>query len=104
MKTNPDNKTFIKAVKKLKEGDKLTVDDGVLVVEAIFSEPTHFPFHQRIFEPGMILKKEGSNVRVYIEAEKIGLIKKVVKKGEFVDRQIKDDKVLPADRGIGYKG
>jgi len=101
MKTNPDNKNFINAVKKLKEGDKLTVDNGILLVEYKFNRPTHFPFHQRIFPAGVILKKEGTNVRIFIEAEKLGM--KVEKTEGYDDRQKKGGKILLADRGIGYK-
>jgi hypothetical protein len=101
MKANPDDPKFLEAVKKLNEGDTLQVDDGELVLEYKFTKPTHFPFHQRIFEPGVILHKIGSNVRIYIEAEKLGISVEKVNENEFEDKQIDSDgNVLPADRGI----
>lgn len=103
LNTNPDDLRFINAIKNLKEGDTIEVIDGILEVEYIFSVPSHFPFHQRIFEPGMILKKQDSNVRIYVEAEKIGHIVEEVIEGTFNDKQIVDGKVIPADRGIGYE-
>lgn len=98
MKANPDNKEFLEAVKKLKEGDILKVDDGELVLEHKFSKPTHFTFHQRIFPAGVILKKKDSNIRIFIEAEKLGL--PVSEEKGYDDRQIVDGKILPADRGL----
>ena len=102
--TNPDDPKFIAAIKKLSTGETIEVVDGVLEVEYIFDIPSHFPFHQRIFEPGMILKKQDSNVRIYIEAEKLGITPKEVSEGEFEDHQITaKGKVLPPDRGEGYQ-
>ena len=103
LNTNPDDPRFIAVVKHLKQGDRLEVADGVLVCEYVFSVPSHFPFHQRIFEPGMILKKEDSNVRVYIPAEQLGHEVTAVPEGHFEDKQIVDGEVLPAERGAGYK-
>lgn len=104
LKTNPDDPKFIDAVKNLKEGDKLTVEDGELIVEAKFTTPTHFPFHQRIFPAGMILRKVTRNTRIYIEAEKLGMTPDKVEKGKYHDRQIdKDGKILPADPGTQAK-
>lgn len=102
LNTNPDDPAFIEAIKHLKEGDKLQVADGTLLVEYIFDVPSHFPFHQRIFEPGMILKKEDSNVRVYITAGQLGHEVADVPVGHFDDKQIVDGDVLPAERGEGY--
>lgn len=105
LQTNPDDPKFINAIKGLATGDTLEVADGILEVEHVFDVPSHFPFHQRIFEPGMILKKQDSNVRVYIEAEKLGIDVKTVADGEFTDHQITaKGKVLPAERGEGYEG
>lgn len=100
MKANPDDKAFLKAVAGLEEGEKLSVDDGELVLEHKFFKPTHFPFHQRIFPAGVILHKENSNVRIFIEAEKLGMKPKETDLSKYDDRQIKDGKVLPADRGL----
>ena len=102
MKTQPENADFIRAVSKLKEGDTLKVDDGTLICEAIFDVPTHFPFHQRVFEPGMILHLEGSNVRIFIESEKIGRTPQHKDMDNFADRQLSGKTILPADRGIDY--
>ena len=104
LKTNPDDQDFINAIKNLNEGDKLEVADGTLIVEGKFTRPTHFPFHQRIFPAGMILKVEGRNVRIFIEAEKLGMSYQPTKKGEFDDKQI-DEKgnILPADPGTQGK-
>jgi len=105
MKANPDSKEFLDAVKALKVGGVLKVDNGELVLEHKFTRPTHFPFQQRIFPAGVILKKQGkTNVRIYIEASKLGMKVEKVEKGVYDDKQIKDGKVLPAERGIGYKG
>ena len=99
MKANPDDKEFLEAVRKMKVGEKLTISpDEVLVLESRFTKPTHFPFHQRVFPAGVILKKENSNVRIFIEAEKLGM--KVEKSEGFDDKQIVNGKVLPADRGL----
>lgn len=104
MKANPDDPAFLNAVKNLKEGQEIEVEGGTLLVEARFTKPTHFPFHQRIFPAGIILHKNGSNVRIFIEAEKIGMTAEKVGKGQYDDRQKQGNKVLPADRGIGFKG
>ena len=37
----------------------------------IFDKPTNFNWHQRIFPPGMIMHKKGTNIRVFIEKEKL---------------------------------
>lgn len=107
LQTNPDDPKFIEAIKQLAVGETIEVADGILQIEYIFDVPSHFPFHQRIFEPGMILKKQDSNVRIYIEAEKLGIVpKEHVEDGEpvpFKDNQIVDGEVLPADRGQGYE-
>jgi hypothetical protein len=101
MKTNPDDANFLAAIKGLKVGDTLTVDDGVLEVESKHQRPTHFVWHQRIFPAGMILKKQGSNLRIFVEAEKIKLKKDVVAKGVFDDKQIKEDgEVLKPDHSV----
>lgn len=103
LQTNPDDPKFIEAIRDLKQGDTVEVADGILEVEYLFSVPSHFPFHQRIFDPGMILKKQGSNVRIYIEAEKLGHEVTVVPEGHFEDKQIVDGEVIPPDRGQGYQ-
>lgn len=110
LKTNPDDVKFIEAIKNLSTGETVEVEDGILEVEYIFDIPSHFPFHQRIFEPGMILKKQGSNVRIYVEAEKLGMEVQQVERHEdgspkeFDDQQITaKGKVLPAERGEGYE-
>ena len=87
-KTNPEDNEFLKSLKGKKVGDEVEVSDGVLYVEAIFDVPTHFNFHQRIFQAGMILKKKDSNVRIYIEAEKLGLKKQEVPKEYFVEKKV----------------
>jgi len=100
MKSDTNNVDFIEAVNALEEGQSLEVDDGILVLEHRFFEPTHFDFHQRIFEPGVILKKENSNVRIYIEAEKLGILI-AGNNEEYFDEQINDDGTFKeADRGI----
>lgn len=101
MKANPDDRAFIDAVKKMSVGDRLSVDDGELILEYKFTKPTHFPFHQRIFPPGVILHKQDSNVRIYIEAEKLGMAVEETDMSKFEDKQIgPDGKPLPADRGL----
>lgn len=102
MKTQPENADFIRAIKNLKEGESIEVDEGTLICESVFDVPTHFPWHQRVFEPGMILHLKGSNVRIFVEAEKIDRVPQHKDMANFADRQIKGDKVLPADRGIDY--
>lgn len=100
MKSDTNNIDFIEAVNALEEGQSLKVDDGVLVLEHRFFEPTHFDFHQRIFEPGVILKKEDSNVRIYIEAEKLG-VAIVGESEEYFDEQKNEDgSFKQADRGL----
>jgi hypothetical protein len=103
LQTNPDDPMFIAAVKHMTVGEMLEVADGILEVEYLFDVPSHFPFHQRIFEPGMILKKQGTNIRIYIEAEKLNMEVQEVAAGHFEDHQVVDGEVLPADRGEGYK-
>lgn len=103
LQTNPDDPKFIAAIKRLSVGEMVEVADGILEVEYLFDVPSHFPFHQRIFEPGMILKKQGTNVRIYIEAEKLGHEVAAVEDGHFEDHQIVDGEVLPAERGEGYQ-
>lgn len=101
MKSNPDDPKFIEAVKKMAVGDTLKVDNGTLTLEAKFTKPTHFSFHQRIFPAGVILKLNDSNIRIFVEAEKLGMKPDKVKAGEFVDKQIDSKgKILPADRGL----
>lgn len=102
MKANFVDKEFIGAVSKMKIGEELVIAPGeVLVLESRFTKPTHFAFHQRIFPAGVILKKKDSNVRIFLEAERVGMKAEKVKKGEFDDKQIKaDGSVLPADRGL----
>jgi hypothetical protein len=102
LKANPDDPNFISAIKNLKEGDKIEISDAILIVEGKFEVPTHFPFHQRVFDPGMILRVEGRNTRIYVEAEKLGM-KAVDTPEGFNDRQIKDGEVLPADPGTQAK-
>lgn len=97
LKANLKNQDFIKAIKDLKEGESIDVVGGKLTVEARFDKPTHFNFHQRIFPAGMILKKEGRPTRIFVPAALVGITPAEVKPGEFVDRQIKDGKILPAD-------
>ena len=36
-----------------------------------FYEPTQFEWHQRIFKPGMMLHKTGTNVHIYVEEDKL---------------------------------
>jgi hypothetical protein len=104
MKVNLKDKSFLDAVSKMKVGETLVVGNSGLQLEYKFTKPTHFPFQQRIFPAGVILKKQGkTNVRIYIEAEKLGMKPEKVAKGEYEDRQILEGKVLPAERGIGYK-
>jgi hypothetical protein len=101
IRVSPNNKEFIEKIKNLKEGDKLTIDGIVLIVEGVFNRPTHFNFHQRIFPAGVILKKKDSNARIFLEAEKIGMVVEKVGKGEFVDKQIgPNGELLPAERGL----
>lgn len=113
LQTNPDDPKFIKAVAGLSEGDSIEVADGILDVEYVFNIPSHFPFHQRIFEPGMILKKRDSNVRVYIPYDQLNVaetepVVEVPRRDdgmpvEFDDKQVVDGEVLPAERGEGYE-
>lgn len=104
MQTNPDSQEFIEALKVLEEGDTLKTDDALLVVEAKFDVPTHFPFHQRIFPPGILLKVQNRNTRIYVPIEKLGYKPRQVAPGYYDDRQIKNGKVLPADKGTQYNG
>jgi hypothetical protein len=95
---------FLKMLSDLKEGDRFEIEGGFMTVEAIFDTPTHFPFSQRIFDPGMILKKEGRPLRVYVPADKIGLKKAETNPGQFTDRQKKaDGTILPADPETQFK-
>jgi len=97
LKTNPDDPAFITAIEKLKQGDTIEVIDGTLIVEERFTEPTHFLFHQRIFDPGMILNKLDpktnliTRVRIYVSGEQLGWIKDGTHMEDYDDRQIKDD-------------
>lgn len=112
LQTNPDDPKFINAVRQLSTGETLEVADGILEVEYLFDVPSHFPFHQRIFEPGMILKKRDSNVRIYIPYDQLNVaetepIVEVERRDdgvpvEFDDKQVVDGEVLPAERGEGY--
>lgn len=104
LKVDLKHPVFLAQISKLKEGDTIDVEGGTMVVEGIFDTPTHFPFSQRIFEAGMILKKVGRPLRVYVPAEKLGITPREVKKGEFVDRQKKaDGTFLPADPETQFK-
>lgn len=99
---NPDDQEFITSLKHLKEGDQFDSLDGMCEVEGLFEVPTHFTFHQKIFDPGMIIHKLGTNVRVFIPAEALDM--KHNKNAPFKDRQIADDgTVLPADKGTQYQ-
>ena len=99
LRAQPQDKNFLDAVKKLKEGNTIKTTDGVFLVEYVFNVPSHFPFHQRIFPAGVILKKETSRLRIFIEAEKLGMkLGKLPEGMDFEDRQIAEDgTVLPAD-------
>jgi hypothetical protein len=99
MQPNPEDKKFIDLIKNLKEGDVVPASDPVLIVEGKFTVPTHFPFHQKIFDPGMILKVRDKNTRIYVPGEALGWKVHKFGKNDYVDRQIKDGKVLPADKG-----
>lgn len=75
---NPDDDKFISLVKKMTKGDYIEVTDGKMILEYDLKETTqnfqqkqNFPFHQRIFEAGVILKKEGSNTRIFISKERL---------------------------------
>jgi hypothetical protein len=98
---DPDNQSLLDYLKGVKEGSKFIDSLGhEVVVESIFNVPTHFAWHQRVFDPGIILHVTGTNIRVYIEAEKVGIVGKNTGKG-FEDKQVdKTGKVLPADRGL----
>jgi hypothetical protein len=96
LQTNPDNQEFINAIKNLQEGETIEVADGTLLVEAVFSVPTHFRWHQNIFKPGMILKKQDSNARVYVSATQLGWTLESYPEDYFEDRQIVDGEVLSA--------
>ena len=102
MKANYTDKEFISAVSKMEVGDEIVIaPDEILVLESKFTKPTHFAFHQRIFPAGVILKKKDSNARIFLEAEKIGMVAEKVGKGEFVDKQIgPNGEPLPAERGL----
>lgn len=97
LQTNPENQDFINAIKNLQEGDEIEVADGTLLAEAVFTVPTHFRWHQNIFEPGMILKKQGTNVRVYVSATQLGWEIESYPDGYYEDRQIVEGNVLPAE-------
>lgn len=101
MKSNPDSLEFIEAVNALEEGQILEVEDGELTLEHRFFEPTHFDFHQRIFEPGVILKKTDSNIRIYISAEELGVAIPTEDNEYYFDKQEnKDGTFKEASRGI----
>ena len=78
-RANPDDEQFIRVVKGMKKGDTLVLgDEGTLVLEFDLNETTknyedrvNFPFHQRIFEPGVILHKVGANTRIFIPKERL---------------------------------
>lgn len=99
---NPDNEDFLDVLSKSGEGDIIEGTDGFTYsVESKHTRPTHFAWHQRIFPAGLILKKADSNVRIFVEAEKIGIKAEKVEKGEFDDKQKNQDgSVKPADRGL----
>lgn len=100
MKANPNNQDFLDIVKSLEVGDAIDVDSGILVLEHKFSMPTHFNFHQRIFSAGVILKKQDSNVRIYIEAEKLDMDVTSIDHEDFDDKQIVDGVIQAPDRGL----
>lgn len=81
------------------EGDGIDAEDAPLIVEGKFDVPTHFPFHQRIFPPGILLKVVNRNTRLYFSAEELGWTPREVPPGYYDDRQIIDGQVLPADKG-----
>lgn len=104
MKATTKDPNFLLEVTKAKEGDVIEVDGAKLTLVAKFDVPTHFNFHQRIFPAGAILKKEGSNARIYVPAALIGIKPKEVKPGEFDDKQKKaDGTVLPVDPAVQGK-
>lgn len=87
LSANPDDAQFLNAIKDLKEGEVVETREGKLKVEYRFDVPTHFTFHQRIFPAGMILHKEGSKIRIFVEAEKLGMEAKPVEEGYFEERK-----------------
>ncbi len=104
LKVDLKHPKFLRDLSTLKEGDRFEIEGGFLIVEAIFDVPTHFNFSQKIFDPGMILKKEGRPLRIFVPAEKLGIKPKEVVKGYFEDRQKKaDGTILPADPETQFK-
>lgn len=104
MRATLQDKEFKALLNIVDEGDAIEVDDASLVVEGKFDVPTHFPFHQRIFPPGILLKVKNRNTRIFFTAEELGWKPREVKPGYYDDRQIKDGIVLPADKGTQYNG
>lgn len=99
MQLNLQDPQFKNLLEIVNEGDGINAEDAQLIVEGKFDVPTHFPFHQRIFPPGILLKVVDRNTRLYFSADELGWPCKPVPPGYYDDRQIKDGKVLPADKG-----
>lgn len=99
MRASLEDKEFLALLKTIEEGDSIDVEDAQLIVEGKFDVPTHFPFHQRIFPPGILLKVVNRNTRIFFTAEELGWTPREVPPEYYDDRQIKDGKVLPADKG-----
>lgn len=51
--------------------DKEWNNEGEVFEITRLDKPTTFNWHQRIFQPGIILHKKGTNVRIYVEKEKL---------------------------------
>jgi hypothetical protein len=67
-----DSKVFMDIAKKLyKEKAETWQNGSENYVITIIDKPTNFAWHQRIFPVGMILHLTGSNVRIFIEKEKL---------------------------------
>lgn len=74
-----DDSLFISQASKLKKGQTMKLEDGSVLeleydlneVKDSYKQNKNLPFHQRIFPPGIILKKHDSNVRIFIEEEKL---------------------------------
>jgi len=70
-----------------------------MTVEYKTTTYAHYPFHQRIFEPGAILHKVGDNTRVFVPADLIGMTPTDTDPDNYVEYQ-----TGAPDRGISRDG
>jgi len=94
MAVNLNDQDFLDAVAAADIGD---VVEG-MTIEYKETTYAHFPFHQRIFEPGAILHKVGDNTRVFIPADLIGITPTDTDPANFIEYQTgAPDRGIPRD-------